>query len=398
MGIEDARQGVHMSGTSVLQVVPALDAGGVERTTVDIAAALVADGARALVASQGGRLEPALAEAGASLHRLPVATKNPAVMLANAWRLAQLVRREDVAIVHARSRAPAWSALWAARMTGRAFVTTYAGIHTARSPLKRWYNSVMARGDLVIANSRYTAEHVTREHPGRDERIVVIPRGVDVGALNPAAVSVDRVRTVREAWGMAEERRPIALLPGRLTRWKGQAVALEALAALRGADERAPCALVLLGDDQGRTAYRAELTALTETLGLGGDVAIPGHGADMPAAYAAADIVLSASTEPEAFGRVPVEAQCMERIVIATDHGGARETVLDGETGYLTPPGDAGALADALRGALSLTANERMAMGEKGAKRARLMFSVDTMRASTLEAYRKLLEAQADGA
>lgn len=398
MRIVEARQGVHSSSLTVLQVTPALDAGGVERTTVDIAAAIVAAGGRALVASEGGRLEGELAQAGGELHRLPAATKNPALLAGNAVRLARLIRREDASLVHARSRAPAWSAMWAARLTGRPFVTTYAGIHNARTGVKRFYNSIMARGDVVIANSRFTAAHLGREHGTPPERVTVIPRGVDVAALSPTAVSAERLTALRKDWGLEHELRPIALLPGRLTRWKGQMVAIEALAALRDDTAPPPCVLVLLGDDQGRTAYRDALVARAEALGVAADVTLPGHGSDMPAAYALADLVISASTDPEAFGRVAVEAQCMERLVIATDHGGAQETVLDGETGYLVAPGDSAALAEALRSALSLTAGERLSIGEKAAKRARLLFSVAAMQEATLNAYRRLLEAEADDA
>ncbi len=379
---------------TVLQVTPELSAGGVERTTIDMARALTGAGGRALVASAGGRLEDELRAAGGELIRLPAASKNPLVMARNAARLIHCVRDCDVDIVHARSRAPAWSALWAARATGARLVTTYAGIHTARGPLKRFYNSVMARGDRVIANSHFTAAHVRAEHGVPEARLRVIPRGVDVDALDPLIVSPERAGAVRAAWGFdgAAPGAPIVLLPGRLTRWKGQDVAIRAcarLAAAHGPDMH----LVIVGDDQGRRGYRDELAALIAAEGVADRVTLAGHCSDMPAAYAVSDVVISASVEPEAFGRVAVEAQCMGRPVIATDHGGARETIEEGRTGRLAKPGDADALARALGEVLSLSPGARLAMGDQGAERARRLFSVAAMQSATLRVYQEVVDA-----
>lgn len=376
---------------SVLQVVPELDAGGVERTAIDIAAAIVAAGGRALTASRGGRLEDELAAVGGVLVRMPAHAKDPVRLAANAMRLARLARRESVDIIHARSRAPAWSALWAARASGRPFVTTYAGTHKASNAFKRGYNSVMARGDRVIANSRFIAGHILAEHGTDPERIVVIPRGIDTAAFDPAAVSPERIAAVRQAWGVGGPREPVVLMPGRLTRWKGQTVMIEALAALAQGGP-SPAVLVLAGDDQGRTGYREELAELARARGLQSHVMLPGHCADMPAAYAAADIAVSASVEPEAFGRVAVEAQCMGRPVIATAHGGALETIEADATGVLAAPGDAGAMAAALGKVLALSSGERLAMGERGARRARRLYSVEAMQSATLAVYDEMME------
>lgn len=377
---------------NVLQVIPELDAGGAERTTVDIAAAVAAAGGRAFVASRGGRLEEELHGVGGALVRLPLHAKNPLTILANAKKLAALIEAEGIDIVHARSRAPAWSALRAARKTGRAFVTTYHGTYNAKSDLKRWYNSVMARGDVVIANSQFIADRIRVEHADLAPSVVVIPRGLDVDALTPAAVGADRVAALRAAWGLDGDARPIILMPGRLTRWKGQAVMIEAFAYLANSD----AVLVMPGDEQGRSAYRDDLEGLIAAAGLGDRARLPGHCADMPAAYALADVVVSASIEPEAFGRVAAEAQAMGRPVIATDHGGARETVQNGVTGRLVPPGDASALADAVAAMFALSAQERAAMGEAGAKRARTLFSVAAMQGATLRVYEGLLRERAE--
>ncbi len=374
---------------NVLQVIPELDAGGAERTTLDVAAALVRAGGRALVASRGGRLADELAASGGELVLMPAHAKDPVTLTRNAVRLARLAKREGVDIIHARSRAPAWSALWAARTVRRPFVTTYHGAYNARSGLKRLYNSVMARGDAVIANSAYIASLIRAEHGELAPEITVIPRGVDTVALDPGAVAPERVAALRAAWGVAGTR-PVVLMPGRLTRWKGQAVMIEALALLRAGGGSA-VDLVMPGDDQGRTEYRAELEALIASRGLGDSVHLAGHCSDMPAAYAAADVVVSASIEPEAFGRVAVEGACMARPVIATDHGGARETVESGVGGLLVPPGDASAMVRALGEILALSPAARQEMGARGAARARSRFSVEVMQAATLRLYEELM-------
>lgn len=372
-------------GFTLLQVVPELETGGVEQTTLDVAAAVVRVGGRALVASRGGRLEPRLAEVGGELVRLPVHSKNPLIMAANAARLADLIRAEAVSLVHARSRAPAFSALWAARHTSRPFVATYAGIYNARLPLKRWYNAVMTRGDLVIANSAYTRAHVLAEHRVAPDRVVAIPRGIDLVRFDPDAVLPDRVASQRASWGLApDERRLVFLLAGRLTRWKGQALAAEALAR-----SDVDAVLVLAGDAQGRDDYLNALQGAAAK--LGDRLRIVGHCADMPAAYLAADVAIAPSLEPEAFGRTAVEPQAMGRPVLAADHGGARETVVDGVTGLLVVPGSVDAWAAAFHEAAAWSPEHRAIIGVAGRERASRLYAVDAMTDATLAAYTRLL-------
>lgn len=363
---------------AILQVLPALDAGGVERGTLEIAEAIQAAGWRALVASAGGRLVPALEATGARHITLPLATKSPLGIWRNAAALTALVRAEQVSILHARSRAPAWSAWLAARRTGVPFVTTYHGTYGEGFPGKRLYNSIMARGDRTIAISRHIAEHIRATH-GRESH--VIPRGVDPRRFDPARVSPERVTALRAAWEVPEGA-AVILLPARLTRWKGQGVLIEALAELPGA------IAVLAGDPQGRDAYVAGLRAQAEARGVADRLRIPGHIADMPAALLAADVVVHASIEPEAFGRAVIEAQAMGRPIIAADLGGPRETVAHGVTGWLTPPGDAPALAAQIRAALALPAEARAAMGEAARRSAPTMAA---MQSATLALYRELL-------
>lgn len=374
---------------TLLQVTPALDAGGVEQTTVDIARAVTAAGGRALVASRGGRMEPLLEEAGGELVRMRVDSKSPVQMIANGLALKALIAREGVDLVHVRSRAPAFAAFWAARQAGVPAVATYAGIYKAGSNLKRRYNGVMTRGDLIIANSAYTAERLIAEHGVDPAKVVTIPRGVDLGRFDPSAVSEKRIRELRRSWGLEEgDPRQVVLCAGRLTRWKGQALLVEAAALLEEGGEEG-FILVFTGDDQGRHGYRRELEAAVVEAGI--QARIAGHCSDMPAAYLAADVVCAPSIEPEAFGRTAVEPQVMGRVVLAADHGAAPETVVDGETGWLVAPGDVEAWAAALRLALATSPEARAAMGAKGRARAIALYSVATMAEATLEVYGRLL-------
>jgi glycosyltransferase involved in cell wall biosynthesis len=380
----------HSLTPAILQIVPSLDTGGAERTTIDIAAALVRDGLAALVASEGGRLEPILAGVGGKMIRMPVASKAPPMIIANATRLARLVHQRNVKLIHARSRAPAWSAVLAARMASVPFVTTYHGIYNASNRMKRFYNSVMVRSDAIIANSEWTATHIAREHRVAQERIVVIPRGVDLAEFDPAGVTPGRIESLRERWGVRDGE-IVILLPGRLTRWKGQLVFIEALAQLARSGALSNVRAILAGDPQGRDDYAAELRNAIARAGLADCVMIAGHVADMPAAYLASDIVVSASTDPEAFGRVAAEAGAMGRPVIATDHGGARETVLTDITGLLVSPGDAVALAGALSSMIRMSAEARAEIGGKGREHVREHFSLDRMCADTIAVYRRLM-------
>ncbi len=374
----------------MLQVVPRLNSGGVERGAIEIAEAVVAAGGRALVASEGGRLEDALRAVGGELARLPAASKNPLEIWRNAGRLAALIARHRVDLIHARSRAPAWSALWAARRAGAPFVTTYHGVYSENFPLKRRYNAVMAAGDRVIAISEHVAARIRSRHGVAPERIAVIPRGADTRIFARDAAGPARTAALRAAWGLTDETRPLVLMPGRLTRWKGQTVFLDALARLR--DRGGPEALgLLVGADEGDGRFRAELEAQIARLGLAQRARLVGGCDDMPAAYALGRLAVSASTEPEAFGRVAVEAQAMGVPVIASAHGGALETVAPGETGWLTPPGDASALAEALSAALSTPETRLRAMGAAAEARARAQFSVAAMQSATLAVYRALL-------
>ncbi|WP_430910497.1 glycosyltransferase family 4 protein [Methylobacterium sp. sgz302541] len=386
-----------LAGARVLQIIPELDAGGAERTTVDIAAALAAAGARPLVATTGGRLVGELQAKGGVWLPFPAASKNPVAMALNVGRLMRLCRREGVQIIHARSRAPAWVALGAARRLGIPFVTTYHGSYSGRTGVKVLYNSVMARGDAVIANSHYTADLIRSLHAEQaGERVQVIHRGTDLAIFNPVAVGPARVEALRRAWGVQPHER-VVLLAARLTAWKGQRVLIEAARRMR--DAGVPdFVVVLAGDPQGRVAYERELDGLIAARGLDGIVRRVGHCVDMPAAFRAASVVAVPSVEPEAFGRSAVEAQALGTPVVVSDLGAVPETVLSPpavpqaqRTGWRVTAGDDAALAEALTEALSLGASARDALGRRGRAHVAAHFSLERMCEDTLAVYARLL-------
>jgi glycosyltransferase involved in cell wall biosynthesis len=370
----------------VLQVLPSLVSGGVERGTIEISAALAAAGWGSYVASAGGKMTHELTRHGATHFTLPLASKNPLVMHGNIARLAALIAEHDIDIVHARSRAPAWSAWAASRRTGRHFVTTFHNAYGDSTRLRRWYNSVMSRGERVIAISHFVAEHAAAVYDIGADRLRVIHRGVDLTRFDPQRISAERLIQLAKQWRLPDDR-PIIMLPGRLTRWKGQLDLVTAMAAL----DRRDVLCLLVGSDEGRPAFRRELEATIAARGLGEVFQLVDDCNDMPAALMLADVVVSASNRPEGFGRVIVEAQAMGRPIVATDHGGARETVLPDETGWLVRPGDPQALAGAIAEALALSVEERAILAERAIAHARERFGIDRMCAETLAVYGEIL-------
>jgi glycosyltransferase involved in cell wall biosynthesis len=374
----------------VLQVLPSLVTGGVERGTIEITQAVAEAQAVALVASAGGAMVPLVKRAGGRHIALPLLSRDPVTIWRNAARLEALIRAENVTLVHARSRAPAWAAWLACKRTGTHFVTTYHGVYGEDLPFKRRYNAIMARGEIVIAASQYVAQMIRRRHKVDPARIRVIPRGVDPKIFDPEAIFPDRIvrmaQTMRAPDGMLT-----VVMPGRLTAWKGQAVLLQAIARL----SRRDVCCVLVGSDQGRTKYTRELEKISESLGIADRVRIVGQIEDVPAALMLADVVVHASTQAEAFGRVVIEAQAMGRPVIATNLGGPSETVEHGVTGWLTNPGDVASLTAALEEALSMDPDTRTALGERARASVLNGYTLQAMRDATLDVYRAVLTGQA---
>ncbi len=371
---------------TILQVLPKLDTGGAERVVIETADAVQFSGHKAIIACEGGSLTQAALRTGAEIITLPLATKSPLSLRLNARRLEKLIRERKVDLVHAHSRAPAWSAFMATQRTKTPFVTTYHGTYSETVPFKRSYNAVMAKGDRVIAVSEFIAGLIRDRYKLPEEKLRTILGGVDTLRFDPAAVLGDRVARLGGDWRVTMGE-PVILLPGRLTSWKGQKLLISALAAMRHKDALA----VLVGGDQGRSQYQQSLIAHAESLGVAGRLRLVGHYEDMPAALMMADVVVNASTEPEAFGRTVVEAQAMGRIVVAADHGGARETIRPDITGFLFPPGDSAALAAALDRALDMRPDDRVVWGRVARAHVLHHYTIETMQRAVLDVYAELL-------
>jgi len=378
---------INFKGVTILQILPSLsDGGGVERGTVEITEALVENNARSLVVSNGGSGEHKIKRVGGEHFCLPAHSKNPLSIYANIKRIETIINNENVQIIHARSRAPAWSAYYASKRTNIPFVTTFHGTYAIGTELKRRYNSVMSKGERVIAISQFIASHLHQIYGVSNERIRIIPRGVDTTKFNIANVTAERIGNLYSKWRL-EDGCPVIMLPGRLTRWKGQITLIEAVAKL---NLRNICCL-LVGGDQGRLGYRKELEGLITRYDLGGIVRIVDHCDDMPAAYMLSDIIVSASTDPEAFGRVMIEAQAMGKPVIASDHGGARETILEGKTGWLFPAGNSDALAEKLNLVLNRPESLSHSFRERAMAHMKNNFSKTSMCDKTLNVYSEVL-------
>ena len=371
---------------TILQVLPALVAGGAERGAVDVAAAIVKAGGKALIASSGGPMVRELERAGAEHITLPLASKNPFTIRRNARRLAKLIRRRHVNLIHARSRAPAWSAWLAAGRTGIPFVTTFHAAYKFKSKWKQRYNAVMAKGDRMIAVSQFIAGYMQANYAVEPAKMVTIPRGVDLTRFNPARLSEERMIKLLTAWRVPDEL-PVLLLPGRLSRSKGHSVLIEAL-ALR---EKRDVYTVIVGATADRDPYRQELEALIEARKLTGLVRIVERCDDMPAAIGLAALVVAPSIVPEGLGRVPLEAQAMGKPVVASRLGGLPETIIEGVTGILVPPEDPLALAEAIDAVLALTPDERAQLASRAADNIAEHFTNDRMCRDTLQVYAGLL-------
>lgn len=365
--------------------MPTLNSGGVERGTLEMVEAIVEAGGRALVATAGGRLEVRVQRAGGELIHMNAASKNPATVWQNARLMRRLIREEAVNVVHARSRAPAWSAYWATRGSGTPFVTTYHGAYNEDFPLKRIYNGIMAKGRPVIAISDFIRRLVIERHRVAEADIVTIPRGADHTVFTEEAVGAERAIKLAASWGLVEDTRTIVLMPGRLTRWKGGESLIDAAALLKA--QRGPDFMVLLVGEDGGSGFAETLEKRIEATGTGDVVYLVGSCDDMAAAYKLASVVVSASIEPEAFGRVSVEAQAMGRPVIATAHGGSRETVAHGQSGWLYPPGDSEILAATIQQALQMDPSARAHMGMAARARVHANYTVAAMQRATLGVY-----------
>ena len=375
-----------------LQVLPELGTGGVERGTIDIAEALVDSGWRAIVASAGGPRVREVEHAGAEHVTLPLASKSPFTIRKNARLLADLIKKYSVDIVHARSRASAWSAVRAAEAQNCRFVTTFHGVYGfGLFEFKKTYNRVMTAGNPVIAISEFIAHHLVREYGVEETRIRMIPRGVDMKLFDPDSVASARMVKLATEWRIPGEG-PVIMLPGRLTSWKGQTLLVDALSYL-GGEDRLPEGLrcLLVGPRSPGSGFRDRLDAHIDAQGLRGHVQIIEDCRDIAAAYMVTDVVVSASTRPEAFGRVVAEAQAMGRPVVAPAHGAAPEVIIPGVTGWLFTPGDAKSLAGAIERATGISAVERSLLADRAREHVAERFNRTDMVRATLQVYEHVL-------
>lgn len=373
---------------TILQIIPELGAGGAEQGCIDVAAAINNAGAHAIIISNGGYRVPELARIGADHIDLPVHSKNPITMWKNIKRIRKIINERNVDIVHARSRAPAWSAWRACKGTNARFMTTCHAPYNISGEAKRLYNGSIAHGEIIIAISDYVANYLRQNYNVAEERIRTIHRGIPLERFHPTTVTAERMINLAKEWRIPDGAN-IIMLPGRLTRWKGHHVLINAMEKLNRKD----VFCVIIGSDQGRTEYKKELETAIEEKGLGAQIRIVDQCMDMPAAYMLATIVVSASTDPEGFGRIPVEAQAMGRPIIATDHGGAQETIIRGETGWLVPPANPDALSQAITEALSLSPSQRAMLATKSMSHVAQNFTKDIMVEKTLNIYAELLQS-----
>lgn len=371
----------------ILQVLPELNQGGVELGTIEIASELQKRGIENYVASAGGRMQVQLERMKVKHFNLPLKTKNIFKMWLNAQKLAKIIKEHGITIVHARSRAPAWSAYWAAKKCGVHFMTTFHGTYgLGPHEIKKFYNRIMTYGERVIAISGHIKEHIIKKYGTDERKIRQIARCVNMDNFNIENTSAERMIKFLEDNNIPEDK-PLVTLIGRLTNWKGQKLLIEALNKIK--EEDFFC--VLIGDDQGRIKYTEELHEMIDKYGMSDRFAFVCHTSDVPAAMMVSDVVLSTSIEPEAFGRIAIEGQAMGRVVVASNIGGSKETVIDGVTGKLFESGNADNLAKAIRWALNLSTEEREKIGAAAIKNIKEHFTKQIMCDKTIKVYEELM-------
>jgi glycosyltransferase involved in cell wall biosynthesis len=378
---------------NVLQVIPKLGYGGAETGCYDIAHYLAEKECGSFIATSSGELLKFVQKKKVKIIRLPVHSKNPILIFLNAIILSLFIIFFKINIVHARSRAPAWSCYLACFFTRRVFVTTFHGTYNFKSKLKKFYNSIMLRAKLTIAGSNFIFSHINEnynEYLSKKKKLRVIFRGINVDYYNKKNISILKQEKLRQEWEIASGKF-IILMPGRLTYWKGQEKFIESLNILIEDYHFTEFQAILLGPDQGRNVYKKKLINLVARYNLNKKIKFINHCKEMPLAYSLADVVVSASVEPEAFGRVAVEAQSMGKPIVASDIGGSKETILNKKSGFLYKFDDPRELAKSLNTVIQLTQEELKSMGNEGRKNITKKFDVETMCSTNLNEYKKLL-------
>ena len=381
------------SKIKVLQVIPKLGFGGAETGCYDIAHYLAEKGCGSFIATSGGQLLKFVKKKKVKIFRLPVHSKNPFIIIINIINLSILIIFNNINIVHARSRAPAWACYLACLITGRKFITTFHGTYNFKSNIKKFYNSIMLRAKLTIAGSNFIFNHISEnysEYLSRKKKLRVIYRGINTDYYNQKNISILKQERLKKDWELFPNRFTI-LMPGRLTNWKGQEKLIEALNILIEDYNNSNFQTIILGSDQGRKVYKKKLVNLVQRYRLGQKIIFVDHCKEMPLAYSLADVVVSASIEPEAFGRVSVEAQAMGKPIIASNLGGSKETIIKNKTGFLYKHDDPRDLAKTLNTVIELDQDTLNSIGNEGRKNVTKKFDVEAMCDTTLREYKKLL-------
>ena len=381
------------SNLKVLQVIPKLGYGGAETGCYDIAHYLTENNCESFIVTSGGELLKYVDKTKVKIFRLPVQSKNPFLIFFNAIILIGIILFNNITIVHARSRAPAWSCLFATKVTGRKFVTTFHGTYNFKSNLKKLYNSIMIRSNLIIAGSNFIFSHIKENYSkylNEKKKLMVIFRGINVDYFDPSTKIENDEKKLLKSWDIEKDKK-IILMPGRLTSWKGQEVFIEAINLVNIELGYEAFFAVILGSDQGRELYKKKLIRMSEQYRLSKQIRFIDHCKDMALAYKVSDIVISASVEPEAFGRVAVEAQSMEKPIIASNIGGSNETIIDEKTGFLFEAGNAKSLSDKILKILNLDETSLKSFGIEGRKNIVQKFNVEKMCFSTYSEYKKLI-------
>jgi len=379
----------------VLQVIPELGYGGAETGCYDLAHFLPEQGCKSFIVTSGGVLPKFIKKEKVKVFKLPVQSKNPILILFNAIIISLIILIYNINIVHARSRAPAWSCLIATKITARKFVTTFHGTYNYNNRFKKFYNSIMVRSHLIIAGSNFIFSHINENYENfllsKKRKLLVIFRGINTNYFNPQKISSSKIEKFSKKNNI-DRNKFIILLPGRLTPWKGQKIFIEAIKLLSENKNISPFETIILGSDQGRNVYKKQLLVLVQQYRLGKIIKFIDHCEEMPVAYGIANLVCSSSYEPEAFGRISVEAQSMQIPVIASDIGGSRETIIKDKTGYLFKNKDPKDLADSITMLMQKDYNSLKSIGFEGRKNVLKRFDVDKMCQTTFTEYKKLIE------
>ena len=381
------------SNIKVLQVIPKLGYGGAETGCYDIAHYLPENNCKSFIVTSGGELTKFVDKKKVKLIKLPVHSKNPILILLNSFLLVGIILLYNITIVHARSRAPAWSCLLATKLTRRKFVTTFHGTYNFKGKIKKFYNSVMVRSDLIIAGSNFIFSHINENYSEflkSSKKFLVIFRGINVDYFDCSTKLEEEEKKLLQKWEINKEKK-IILMPGRLTSWKGQELFIKSINLVKTELGYEAFHVVILGSEQGRDLYKNKLVNLTEQYNLSNQIKFIDHCEDMALAYKVSDIVVSASIEPEAFGRVAVEAQSMQKTIIASNIGGSNETIIDEKTGFLFDAGDAKSLSKKIMRVLSMDDSLLKSIGEEGRKNVIKKFNVEKMCFSTYSEYKKIL-------